>query len=468
MTGPRRSASGGRIGPIDVVPPLLAVVAEGAWIAALYGFIQAAAGQASVLGVVGLAVAAGTGLAIGRVFAVRFGSQWAVTVVGLTALAAAGGWLAAAEARELLAGGSVGDALGRHPGGWLAGLALLRGTAHIRRDSSERVLATAIAIGLPGLALLVIVGGAIGEPWRSRFSDDAVVAVLVFIVAATVGLALARISALGGPAGFDWRRNRAWLGLLVVVVLAVAAAATPLSLAIGPAIQVAIAALVVPLIVVGAFAGLGQTPRRLFVLLFGLSAFLLIAIQFAPSGALEVVLPEEGGGGGAGENEPAMAFALGGLFLVAAVIAILVLVRLWMRETTRPAESDVPEERTIDLGAGRLPRLRLPARPGRSRRAERPSDGASAYVALLHDLAREPAVAREPAETPSEHARRLHADLLGDFGLDLLAADYQLVRFGGLALSASENRRAMDRWRRLRQSLVRAAAGRGPLSRFRL
>ncbi len=41
--------------------------------------------------------------------------------------------------------------------------------------------------------------------------------------------------------------------------------------------------------------------------------------------------------------------------------------------------------------------------------------------------------------------------------LDLLAADYALVRDGGLTLSAREDRRAVDRWRSLRRSLPRWA-----------
>jgi hypothetical protein len=38
--------------------------------------------------------------------------------------------------------------------------------------------------------------------------------------------------------------------------------------------------------------------------------------------------------------------------------------------------------------------------------------------------------------------------------LDLLAADYALARYGDVALSAGEDRRAVGRWRLLRRSLT--------------
>ncbi len=56
---------------------------------------------------------------------------------------------------------------------------------------------------------------------------------------------------------------------------------------------------------------------------------------------------------------------------------------------------------------------------------------------------------REPGETPSEHAGRLRRTGLGALSLDLLAADYGLVRYGARDLTAVEERRAIGRAARL-------------------
>jgi len=41
--------------------------------------------------------------------------------------------------------------------------------------------------------------------------------------------------------------------------------------------------------------------------------------------------------------------------------------------------------------------------------------------------------------------------------VDLLAADYALARFGGTTLTRAEHRRALERWRRLRERIRRSA-----------
>ena len=91
-----------------------------------------------------------------------------------------------------------------------------------------------------------------------------------------------------------------------------------------------------------------------------------------------------------------------------------------------------------------------------------PRTAAEAYVALVDDLERHPGVRRGPAETPATHAARLRAEGEAALSLDLLAADYALARYGGIDLPAHEDRRAVDRWRRLRKLLPAAgtAAGR--------
>ena len=60
---------------------------------------------------------------------------------------------------------------------------------------------------------------------------------------------------------------------------------------------------------------------------------------------------------------------------------------------------------------------------------------------------------RGPGETPIEHAARLRERGASGLGLELLAADYGLVRDGGRTLTAREDHRAIERWRTLRRSL---------------
>src|SRR5262249_53924171 len=135
---------------------------------------------------------------------------------------------------------------------------------------------------------------------------------------------------------------------------------------------------------------------------------------------------------------------------VATVVCVLVLVALWMRRT-QPIELDVEETRTIDRGTDAdapLPRRR------RFGRWAEPRTAVEAYIALVEDLARQDGVRRELAETPAAHAARLRAaGAASALSLDLLAADYALVQYGEIPLRASEHKRAVARWRRLRRSL---------------
>jgi hypothetical protein len=112
----------------------------------------------------------------------------------------------------------------------------------------------------------------------------------------------------------------------------------------------------------------------------------------------------------------------------------------------------VPETREIDRGEVDDRRRR---RRRRSLFAPRrgPGDAVAAYRALLEDLERHEDLRRGDAETPAEHAARLRGRGHGRHALDLLAADYGLVRFGSVELSAGETRRAIARARRLAREL---------------
>ena len=149
-----------------------------------------------------------------------------------------------------------------------------------------------------------------------------------------------------------------------------------------------------------------------------------------------------------------VAFGVLGILLAVAVIAILVLARLWLRRT-RDDEDEVPETREIDRGDREIGRARA-RRRGRFLRRPVPRDAAGAYRMLLEDLDEHPALRREDGETPVEHAARLRAAGHGRLALELLAADYGLARFGGVAMTERETRRAIARSRSLARDLPRS------------
>jgi len=134
------------------------------------------------------------------------------------------------------------------------------------------------------------------------------------------------------------------------------------------------------------------------------------------------------------------------------VALILLLAALWMRRRRATDDELVPETRVVDRGgldetAARRARRWWQRRP-------QPADAAEAYVALVADIDRHAGVRRTASETPREHAARLRGSGV-DLSLDLLAADYTLIRDAGRTLSPGEERRAIERWRGLRKRLTR-------------
>jgi hypothetical protein len=295
----------------------------------------------------------------------------------------------------------------------------------------------------------------VAEPFRGQFLADSIVAVILFATSVTLALALTRLAAVGADSGFDWWRNPTWVGLMAAFVLGAGALAIPASSVVAPAMAFVIGVSMGPLLLIGAVVGFNRRTVRL--LAFAVIAVMaLVAVMNALGGPLPAVEIGARTPAGAEPSPPDQALAIGGgLLLIVAAVAIVLLARLWMRRLPLP-EDDVRETRMIDRGGERL---RL-GRRGRRRRSE-PADAATAYRALLDDLEERPGARREPSETPAEHARRLRTAGASDLRLDLLAADYSLARFAGITLSAREDRRAVARWRTLRRRLGRDSAGRG-------
>ena len=442
---------------LDLPPALLALVAEGAWIGVVYLLMQTARDEAVVLDPLSLAVFAGFGLAVARRFADRLAGGWAWAVVGLMAVAGIAGWLLAEPARVALLRGDIYRALTQHQGGFLAGLAFLRGTAHAVPAASERSLGRLVAWATPGLAIPLLLARAIDEPARSAFESQALVECLVFVLAATLALALARVANLGRTAGFGWQRNRAWLAVAVGAAL-LAIVALPAAFLVGPVVRLVVALTLPPLLLIVLVASLGTITLRAVAIVaaVGIVVFALsrLALNLIPN-----TQPVTSSPVGAGPNgqDPTATVLTWLPILAAAAVLIVFLVRRWLRRRAPAGAPGVLEERWTEPGMSETSLLDgLRRRWWQSRRHRpAPADAIEAYLASLDDLAHVPGLARAAAETPAAHAQRLRSHGVGALEVDLLAADYELARFGGAVLSPAEHRRALQRWRRLRERIRR-------------
>ena len=466
IAAPGGTAAGAQAGAtrrilLDLPPTFLALVAEGAWIGVFYLLVQTARGEAIVLGPLSLAFFAGLGLVVARRFADRIAGAWAWAVVGMLAAAAITGWLLADPVRAALLRGDLYGAVTLHQAGLLAGLAFLRGTAHAVPAASERSLGRLVAWATPGLAIPLLLARAIDEPARSAFESQALVQCLLFILAATLALALTRVANLGRAAGFGWQRNRAWLAVAVGTAL-LAIVALPAAVLLGPVVRLMVALTLPPLLLVALVASLGTITLRAVAIVgaVGLVVFVIsrLALDLAPNLQPAPVPPS--GTDPNGQDPTTM--VLTWLPIVAAVTVLIVfLVRRWLRRRSAGGPSGVFEQRWTEPGeaeAGLLDALRRRWRTSRRHRGA-PADAIEAYLAALSDLERLPDLARAAAETPATHARRLRSHGVGALEVDLLAADYALARFGGTTLTRAEHRRALERWRRLRERIRRSTPG---------
>ena len=435
----------------ELAPLALVIVAEAAWISVVAGLLQEFALREPVLGIPGLVVFVVFGIVAARLLGPRLGSRWLAVGFGLVVMGGAVGWLSSAAARDALAEG-VGPALAAHPGGWLAGLAILRGFAHAGLPLAEDTIANLLALGVPGLAFAATVGGLIGEPHRSRFLADALNAAIVYVGATVLALAFARLDVVGRDSGFDWRRNPPWLllttGLLVVAIVL----AIPLAGIAGTVISILVSISLGPMLIVGLATGFDRAARRVLAASAGFVIVIFVLVSVFGMTPQPIEPPT------AGPPEPArpptteaiVTIGIGGLLLLALIVAMILAIALWMRRSPAPGGA-VDETRTIDSSTDEVHPPRR--RPRFGLRAE-PRTAVEAYVALVRDLDRHPPARRGPAETPAGHAARLRR--LGEdaLALDLLAADYALARYGGVELSAREDRRAIRRWRSLRKRLI--------------
>jgi hypothetical protein len=433
-----------------LVPEVLVIIAEAAWISVVGGLIEEFSLHTAELGIPALALVVTAGAIAARTLGPRAGGRWPFVAFGLVVAAALVGWLASSAARASL-GEGIGPALGAHPGGLLAGIAMLRGFAHARLPPAESTLTHMLALGAPGLAFAALVGGLVGEPYRSGFLGDTLAASILFVGCTVLALAFARLGAIGDDQGLDWRRNPTWLALTLGLLIGAIALALPLASVAGTVIAVLIGFSIGPLLILGLMSGLDRTGRRVLLFLAIFIGAIWIRSLFGDAFTPQPALPGAPAQSAPDDSANQIAtIGLGGLLLLGLVALILILAAVWMRRS-RPDDDLVEETRTFDRGGAEA--LRFRKRRRRRRRLD-PANAAEAYVALLADLDGRAGVRRDEAETPREHAARLRASGV-DLSLDLLAADYALVRDAGRTLSVREDRRAIDRWRMLRRRLAK-------------
>jgi hypothetical protein len=210
-----------------------------------------------------------------------------------------------------------------------------------------------------------------------------------------------------------------------------------------------------PALVIGLVIGVDPIWRRA-ILIFAAAATILVVLSNLMNGTPPNT-PLVGGGPAtpAGSTtHPVVSIGIGGLVLLLAVLVVLVLMRIWMRQTTVVAV-DIDETRWIDRGEDTPGGSALRGRWRQRFRRRSPTGAAEAYTALIEEIATRPEVSRNAAETPAEHARRLRRRGIGALGLDLLAADYSIERFADERVTRSEGERAIQRWRFLRRHLGR-------------
>ena len=380
----------------------------------------------------------------------RWPRPWfAASLVGLAVLAGSVGvWLAVAPG---LSPAEVARALDVNPGGWLMGLAILRGTAHADPDDEPRTAVVLVTRGLGALIAFWLFASVSGLAKVEAMAAASFAASLTLVSAGLLSVGLARLADLDVEA-IDRGARRRWLALLLGVS---GGAARPWPSPRRPdrpadgdgARRHRRAARADP-------GRPGQPDRRAAHPAAHRAGRPARSagrtrhpaprpIQAAPSGFAHGPFVPTGGG-------LDLTWLLW-LAIAAAVTLVLVAIGLLIR---RPPQESAPQETAGELreaepftvGAGfRLPRLR-------SRRPPRgtPATAVEAYRFALLALAGR-AEGREPPETPREHARRIAAAPPGA-DLGRLAVDYQLAALGGRTITAAEERRAFSRWRRILRS----------------
>jgi hypothetical protein len=429
-----------RSSPEATIAGLADASLEGAWLALVYLYAQPFQGDGQQhLGIAALSVAALAGLLFARLTSDVARETYTLVGMGLTIVVAAIGVFAFLPD---LARVDPWAALKAHPGGLLAGVAFLRGSAHAEAGAEAGNLERILGIGLVGLVVFWMITTLTAFVEVRSFTEPALVASITFVTATLLALGLARLGSLGSE-GVGRATRRRWMALLIGVLGVALVVSLPLAAVLGVPLAAAFA---------GVLGPLGAVAYGLLILVTLPFAFVAgwLAEIFARMPALQEILAQMANSPAASNPPnldnpltPGNGSIVGGLLLATAVIAVVlfVIVRMLGRITVRTQLADATEVRTLELPTPqlRMPRFHLPAL------RHDPRNAREAYLAVL-DLLRGTDASRISHETPAEHARRV-----GATDVRRLAADYQLDAFAGRTLTAPEERRALVRWRRFRR-----------------
>jgi hypothetical protein len=438
-----------------LTPYLLRALAEGGWITVVYAAVVTVFGhRPPAVGPVEFSLLVGLGLVLGHYSRRRFELGPVLLIAGALAGGAIG-WLLSADARAVVLVNPAA-ALGIHASGWIGALAVLRGMTIQRGSVGAQQAEGLLRVTLPAVALVWGFGTLASTPplWPA-FASDALWGTLCFLVAAVMGLGLARLNIL--QAGFsDTRARRIWRLLVVVIAFAILPLALPIAVLSG----IPIAQLLNPL------SGPLNTIGWVLTLPLQFVVAVLEAI-FKPLGpGVGELLDRLGTGFGAirapGDPvEPTLTGTILGILIALTTIAFILLlmyiVAQWFwgnrrDDSPRRLEMEGAVEHAIVVPRPEARASVGPERPVYRRR--RPGNAVEAYLGALRELDRHPAYARALDETPAQHSSRLRtAGMPAARDLGRLAAAYQLIRYGSRHLSTSEDRRSIDRFHRLRRLL---------------
>ena len=433
---------------LRILLPAARALAEGSWLAVAYAALQALAHDVAHVGPLELCALVGGGMAWGRRRRWTSGTGGVVGLPLLMLLAGMLGWLLDQNVRASLLDGNLPAALAAHVPGWLAAaLAFWRGAAHRFREDDATIEDPLLRWALPSLAIPWLIGyAAASGPLEAAFAAAAFVSTILFVGSAFGAIGLARLQALRLSSGSDWRGDRTWLVMIVVVTVLLVVLSLPLAALLGIATDSLFRVMVVPV----------QTLILIMVLVTA-PALLLAAVV---AGLLKGLLPEdirlfEGlrlpsldlSGSRATSDLPGIILTV----IVASLFLFDVIVigaMIWMsyrgrRRREDPSESAF-EERAIVVPAAESSEAPPVRAGGRSRHGSE-YDATGAYLAALDALAVDGRWPRRAHETPAAHLARARAEGLAGPSFSRLVAAYQIARYSPGQLPSREQKRARSR-----------------------
>jgi hypothetical protein len=416
---------------------------EGAWLMLAYVGLEWLTRAGLPLNILHFSLAVALGMVVARI---GRGLSQARFALGIAATA-----VFAAVVAALSSGGGAPDAsafvrgLVLNPGTWLLGLAVVRGAIQ-SEPRSGYATEQLFRFVVPVLVVYWVAANALQLTHDLTFTTAAFTATLTFVSAGLLAMGLSRLDDLQVEA-VDRAARRRWLALLVAIVGVVLVIGIPLSVVLGVPVSAAAAGVLGPLapVLIVIFSILSIP---IFWLLDALGRLIGNPSSVpVPS----VAVPSPIGSGPPPLFQPGSAsppeltwllivLLLAGFFVLVRVLAVL-LGKPGLKPDTSKAEEVRGREEIALPGLPQLPRIHIP------RRRAAPRTAAEAYELALQAVANGPH-AREPIETPREHADRIRGSELGR-DIWWLASDYQLDAFAARVLTARENNRAIERWRRV-------------------